>query len=518
MKYRFEQFVLDTDQFELRQNDLLLKVEPQVIELLVLLVSNSDRLISKDEIMEKVWNGRVVTDASLSSRIRTARRVLGDNGINQKMIRTIHKKGYSFVAQVRTEESESRFSLVENENKEDLKIPSIAVLPFQNISADVEHELLTDGITEDTITALSMFSNLMVIARSSTAAYKGRVVDVKQVGREQGVRYVLEGSVRKVAEKVRVTASLIDSTTSHPIWSQRYDRMLDDIFLAQDELVREIVVALDVTLGEGEQARVWSRGTSNVAAWENFRLAAGMILGDHDGNLQEAKRSLETALELDPMYANAWAMMGWYHHYYYDVGAGLREAYDCDTALEQMKKCALKAVKIDSRCSDGYSVLAKYYLELKEFDLAIENAEKSIILAPGNAGNLVEAAGLMVKSGHPQRGLELVRRAMRLCPLYRAGFLRSLSRALRFSGDSEAAVAALRESLVRQPEILIAHVNLASLLGELGRKEAAQAAARDVIRLSPSFTINEYMEGLSYRFDADKKRVEQGLRAAGLPE
>ncbi len=396
--------------------------------------------------------------------------------------------------------------------------PSIAVLPFTNMSGDPEQEYFSDGITEDIITALSKISSLMVIARNSTFTYKGKAVDIKQVGREQGVRYVLEGSVRKAGDRVRVTAQLIDATTGHHIWGERYDRELKDTFAVQDEIMREIVVALDVQLREGEQVRFWSSGTRNLEAWECVRLSATDALGGVSERKLQARKQIERALELDPKYAIAWVMLGWIHQYYSDVAAGVSDARGRETALASMRECAQKAIELDASCADAYSVMAYYHRELNEFDAAIENSEKSITLAPNNAENLATAAGTMTKSGKPERGLELIKRAMRVCPLYRPGFLRALAQAYRFSGNPEAAVDAFRESLKRESNYLAPHVNLTSTLGELGRIDEAKEAAREILRLAPDFSVSGYMEGLSYRNPQDLVRIEEGLRKAGFAD
>lgn len=397
------------------------------------------------------------------------------------------------------------------------EIPSIAVLPFTNMSGDPEQEYFSDGISEDIITALSKIDGLMVIARNSTFTYKGRAVDMKRVGREQGVRYALEGSVRKAGNRVRVTAQLIDTKNGHHIWAERYDRELVDIFAVQDEIMREIVVALDVQLRQGEQARFWASGTRNLEAWECVRLSATDALAGVPERKQNAKRLLERALELDPDYAIAWVMLGWIHQYYSDIASGVSNAKDRDAATGSMLECARKALDADPNCADAYSLMAYYHREMNDFDQAIECTEKAIALAPNNAENLTTAAGTMTKAGKPERGLELIKRAMRVCPIYRAGFLRALAGAYRFAGNPDAAVNAYKESIRREPDFLSAHVNLVSTLGELGRIDEARQAANDVLRLAPDFSVREYMSGLSYRYKSDASRVEDGLRNAGLP-
>jgi adenylate cyclase len=397
--------------------------------------------------------------------------------------------------------------------------PSIAVLPFTNMSGDLEQEYFSDGITEDIITALSKITNLLVIARNSTFIYKGKSVDVRQVSRDQGVRYVLEGSVRKAGNRIRVTAQLIDATTGHHVWAERYDRELNDIFAVQDEIMREIVVALDVELNEGEQARIWSSGTTNVEAWECVRLGAynAVYITNPEVKLQ-AKALLEKALELDPSYAIAWVMLGWIYQQYADVASIASDSNSPETALASMLDCAHKALAADPSCADAYGLLAMYHLELKEFDQAKEMAEKAISLAPNNAQNLGEVSMVLNKTGNPQRALELKKRAMRACPMYRPGFLRGLGLSYYLLGQLDSAIRAFKQSIVRESEYLSAHTNLASIYGELGKLEEAKEPVREILRLAPDFSIKAYMKGLSFSNPEVLTRMEEGLRKAGLPE
>ena len=396
--------------------------------------------------------------------------------------------------------------------------PSIAILPFTNMSGDLEQEYFSDGITEDIITALSKIKNLLVIARNSTFTYKGKSVDVRQVSREQGVQYVLEGSVRKVGNHVRITAQLIDATTAHHIWAERYDRELQDIFAVQDEIMREIVVALDVQLNEGEQARAWSSGTTNVEAWECVRLGAPEVLSAKTEANLKAKALFEKAIELDPSYAIAWVMLGWIYQQYADVASLSSDSNSLESTLKSMLDCAQKALAADPSCADAYSLMAMYHLEVKEFDQALEMAEKSISLAPNNAENLGEASVVMNKTGQQERALELGKRAMRACPVYRPGVLRCLGLSYYLLGEFDSAIRAFKESIKRESEYLTAHTNLASIYGELGKLEEADKAVREILRLSPEFSIKAYMSGLSFSNPEILIRIAEGLRKAGLPE
>jgi TolB-like protein/class 3 adenylate cyclase len=396
--------------------------------------------------------------------------------------------------------------------------PSIAVLPFANMSADPEQEFFSDGIAEDIITALSKIPILLVVARNSTFTYKGQAVDVKQVSREQGVRYVLEGGVRKVGNRVRVTAQLIDATTGHHIWAERYDRDLVDIFAVQDEITREIVVALDVRLREGEQARIWSGGTKNVEAWECVRLGMEALNQITPEGRAEAPRLIKRALDLDQNYPMAWVLLGQHYFHDADIGTGYNTEKEREGLLRSSDECAQKALELDPSCADAYALLALCHLSKRDYGEAIAMSEKAVALAPNQAENLAIAAAVLGKSGQPQKSFELVKRAMRLCPIYPGWYLYVLATACRLLGRNESAIGAFKAAIKRNADNLALHVGLASTLGELGRLEDAETPVAEILRLSPDFSVKTYMEGLSYRDPAELARFEEGLCKAGLPE
>jgi TolB-like protein/DNA-binding SARP family transcriptional activator len=395
--------------------------------------------------------------------------------------------------------------------------PAVAVLPFTNMSGDLGQEYFSDGITEDIITALSKLNDLLVIARNSTFAYKGRALDVKQVGRELGVRHVLEGSVRKLGQRVRVSAQLIDATTGHHLWAERYDRELGDIFAVQAEITRQVVIALDIRLRAGEQARFWSSGTENLEAWENVRLGMDLLSGGSLDGLRECQRLCDRALELDPNYATAWAMRGWTHHNEVDVGIGRSTTGDRQRTLDLAIDCARKALKIDPSCVDAHSLLGICHLSRGEYEQAIDMCNKALALAPNHSDILAISAVVHNKAGQPQRSLNLIKKAMRLCPIYPGTFLWILGTAYRLTGQMEAAVGAFQEAIKRSADFLAAHVALASTLGEMGLKDSAKTSVTEILRLDPDFSIRRYMYGLSYRNSAEAKRFEYGLREAELP-
>ena len=274
MQFLFEDHVLDIDRRELRRGAQQIPVGPQVFDLLVYLVQNRERVVTKDDLLDAVWSGRFVSESNLTTRINAARKAIGDTGEEQRLIRTVPRKGFRFVGVV----------TCEAENVKDVRgstattpkplplpdKPSIAVLPFDNMSGDREQEYFADGMVEEIITALSRFRQLFVIARNSTFTYKGRAVDVKEVGRELGVRYVLEGSVRRSDNRVRIAAQLIDATTATHLWADRFDRAIENIFDLQDRLTASVVGAVAPQLQQAEIDRAKRKPTESLDAYDLF--------------------------------------------------------------------------------------------------------------------------------------------------------------------------------------------------------------------------------------------------------
>jgi len=394
--------------------------------------------------------------------------------------------------------------------------PSIAVLPFTNMSNDPEQEFFSDGISEDIITALSKISALMVVARNSTFIYKGKAVDIKQVGLEQGVRYVLEGSVRKAGKRVRITAQLIDAIKGQHLWAERYDRELKDIFDLQDEITQKVVTALDIQLVLGEQARLWAGGTANLEAWECVRMAGDLLIGYRVEDTHEAKRLLHRAINLDPEYAFGWAILaGCNNHIADDPRLSIDER---NNILELVREYAEKALSFDPTCSKAYAQLGLYHLNMGAYDAAEQNASKAAELSPNHANDQAIAAIIMNKCGNPEGALKRIRKAMRLSPFHPIWFLTALGQILRVLRRYDESIDVFLEMIKRDPEHNEGHIGLAEILGEIGRIDEAKRAAIGVLRLNPDFSINDYIRNLSYCDPAELTRLKAGLCNAGLPE
>ena len=316
MQYVFGDYALDPDRRELTQHAKAVAIGPKVFDLLLYLVQNREHVVSKDALLDAVWAGRIVSESTLTSHINAVRKAIGDNGEEQRLVRTLARKGFRFVGDVREATDDCAASDASTAKPDKASVPSlilpdspsIAALAFQNWSADPEQEYFADGVVEDIVTALSRIHWLFVIARNSSFTYKGRAVDVKQVGRELGVRYVLEGSVRKAANRARITGQLVDATTGMHLWADHFEGSLDDIFELQDRVAERVVGAIMPTLERAEIERAKRKPTESLHAYDYYlRGMASFHQGTREP-VSEALRMFSKAIELDPDFASAYAM------------------------------------------------------------------------------------------------------------------------------------------------------------------------------------------------------------------
>ncbi len=391
--------------------------------------------------------------------------------------------------------------------------PSIAVLPFTNMSGEPEQEFFADGISEDIITALSKISKLFVIARNSTFTYKGRAVDVKQVGREQGVQYVLEGSVRRSGNRLRITAQLIDATTGHHVWAQRYDRVVRDLFDLQDEITREVTSALQVELTEGEQARLWASGTHNYEAWEIVVQLPVLIQSHRKEDIFTARRLAEQALQLDDQYAAAWTWLGWSH--YEEVFHGWSGTPDA--SLELAMDAANRSLSIDGSNPDTFALLVFINLTQRNYDQALDFAERGLALGPSNSFMAGVAANVALFCNRPQDVVVLLRKAMRLCPVYPAWYVGDLAWAYLLMNRLEDAIAAAQDAIRLDPDYVYTYMVLAIAFSELGREQEGRIAVENILRIEPDYSVHTFAETQPFRDPDVLDRQILGLRAAGLP-
>lgn len=393
--------------------------------------------------------------------------------------------------------------------------PSLAVLPFTNLSGDPDQDAIADAFAENLITDLSRTQNLFVIARNSSFSYKGKAVDVREVGRELGVRYILEGSLQRAGEKLRVNAQLIDAATGRHVWGNRFDRPARDLFAVEDEIGRRIVLELEVKLTEGEQARARRRHTASVEAFESFARGVPLFRRFRREDNLRARKWFEQALASDPHFADALGWLGWTHwaEARYGWGPSRKES------LQQAERLANQAREADDTVATSYSLLSFVHLARGEFDKALSERQRVIALSPNAADAHALMALLKLYAGQPQEAIVSFKTAMRLSPFYPSWFLGSLGQAYRMAGYNEEALRAFREVISREPlDVTTARVRLASLLVELGRIGEAREVAAKILEINPRFSVKRYAASRLYRDRAVVERIAAQLRQTGLPD
>ncbi|HVZ13981.1 MAG TPA: adenylate/guanylate cyclase domain-containing protein [Bauldia sp.] len=395
-------------------------------------------------------------------------------------------------------------------------IPSIAVLPFTNMSGDAEQEYFSDGISEDIITDLSKVGGLVVIARNSSFAYKGKNVDVRTIGRELGVGVVLEGSIRRAGNRVRITAQLIDAANGAHLWAERYDRDLTDIFAVQDEVTGEIVKALSITLTPREQTLLAGGGTGSVEAHDLVLRARELLLRPEKTrqNFERTVQWLQQALTIDPNYAGAYATLAWVHQLDYQN----RWSGDSDGALKRSLDYVDKAIALDPNDAFGHYVAAIITTFMRDLDRASSEVDKALALSP-NYALAINARGVTnLYKGDAEKGIPDIERAMRLDLTFSQQYLHFLGVAYLLAGRYETAAAHFRERILLVPETDFSRAFLASALGHLGEIEEARRIWQDLKRVNPKYTFEGHMQRLPFRRQADVARIVEGLAKAGLPD
>jgi adenylate cyclase len=393
--------------------------------------------------------------------------------------------------------------------------PSIAVLPFDNMSDDAEQEYLADGITENITTALSYIPDMFVIARNSTFTYKGKPVKVQQVSEELGVRYVLEGSVQRAGDRVRVTAQLVDATTGHHLWAGRYDRDIRDLFALQDEITQKISIELQVELIHGEGAR-WGRSTPSLEAWEYGVKATSLFQRFTKENNAKARALFERAIQRDPEYAFAWTMLAWTH--WIDANFGFSESPT--ESFERAVELAEKAVALDDDQPGIHSLLGGIHLFQRQYEKAIAEGQRSVVLGPNDATSHVLLAHTMYNVGRFEDAITLAKKAMRLAPYYPAWYLSILAQSYRMAGRYEEALAAYNQLLDRsrngEVQPIWAHLGLAGSYMELGREREAQVHAAEVMKIDPTFSLEGWRKNSLFKDPVHLEHFFDALNKAGL--
>jgi adenylate cyclase len=515
LRYLFEEYAFDTDRRELHRGTDAVSITPQVFDLLEYLIRNRERVVSKDDLIKAIWNGRSVSDAALTTRLNAARDAIGDSGEEQRFIKTLPRKGFRFVGQVR--EARKVAGLNPGDTPESAPAvpdkPSIAVLPFANMSGDPEQEYFADGMVEEIITALSRFKWLFVIARNSSFTFKGRAVDIKEVGRRLGVRYVLEGSVRKASGKVRITGQLIDAVTGAHIWADRFERDLTDVFALQDEVTLAVVSAIEPKMLQTEIAMATRRRPENLTAYDLLlRTLPPFYLTTREG-LAEAMRLAHRALELDPGLASAARLAGACHNANVLLGYSNDPQFDRKEAV----RLARLALSIDDSDPDTLATAAVISaFMVGDSEAEIEMADRAVALNP-NSWDAWNSRGMVYRiAGLPEEAIRSFERAIRMSPVDPRLYVTLTGIGLAFIelGRFDEAIVVGKKAL-RQNHYVATYHCVASAFAHLGRDAEAHDAAARVLEIDPAFTVSAF---IARGGRSKAKLLIEGLRKAGLPE
>jgi TolB-like protein len=539
MRFLFGDCSLDPTRRELWRGGEAIHVEPQVFDLLLHLVRNRDQVISKDEMLAAVWGGRIVSESTLSTRINAARRAIGDSGEQQGLIRTVPRRGLRFVADVReeanqtsepgaagispaqpAESTEEASKLSARDGVGPLEFrgkPTVAVLPLDNMSGDPEQDYFSDGITEDIITLLSKNRSLLVIARNSVFAFKGRGSDVRLIGRELGADYVVEGGVRKLGQQLRITVHLIETQGGRLVWAEQYDRSLEQMLQVQDQITTTITARIEPGIGSAERLRTERIPPQALQAWDFFRLGTKHFYKSTSEDNLEAQRFFRHAIALDPDLAQAYGFLSY--------AMILRMLYfDAEPKEEQLKEAltiAKNGVALDDQDALVRFTYGRALLAQRAYGDALAELEEALKLNPALPVVYCGLADSLAYEGRFAEAMPYFEKAISLSPhdpqrwaFYSYGALAHLF-ATEFAQAEQWAWKAIR--IPNCHYWPFAH--RVAALGHLDRKEDLRHALQELLQRKPGFTSSFARERLFYvRNPLHLEIYVEGLRRAGLPE
>lgn len=547
-----------------------IKIEAKAMAVLAYLANRPGEIISREQLERDVWAGKVVGYDSLTRIITKLRKALNDDSRQPRYIETIPKKGYRLIASVNKGQNHATSAIAATQSKTtqqetthrppswvmpgialgititmtllvifiysqknppvivqsvdkksnsraelyiiDDNVPSIAILPFGDLSEHATYSYLSEGITEDITTALSKLSGLFVVARSSTLNYRNQTVDAKYAAKQLHVRYVLDGSIRQVASKLRVNVKLVDGSNGIVLWSEFYDRQIKDIFDVQDDITLNIVNTLSVKLTEEEKRRTARRYTVSIDAYDEF-LRGLVLYSQHtrEDNLW-ARESYLKSINIDPNFARAYSAMA------LTYSAEFRNSWHADprASLQQAAKLAKQAVSIDDQLPNAFWVLGYVNLHQKKYERAIEAAKTAITLNPNYADGYATLGVSYIYIGDPVKGEKMLRKAMRLNPQYPAAYASALGQAYYFQHRYEDALPSLRDAIERNVNLITSHVYLITSLSQLNKEDEASWAAIQLRTLDPEFSVDNITDMFPIKDENQTQQIKTHLRRAGL--
>ena len=511
MRYLIGRYEVDSDRFELRRDGSVEAVEPLVFNLILFLVRNPNRVISRDEVIEAVWSGRSVSDATVASAIKSARRALGDSGDSQSMIRTVRGRGFEFHAEVLTIEGPNT-SVSENLTPQLSRVaavdpkPIVVVLPFTNLSAQTD-EYFADGLTEDIITNLARFRDLRVIGGASSFQFKGRGDDLEEVCRRTHAGFVVEGSVRRAAGWVRITVQLVEGATGVQLWGDRYDREMGDIFALQDELTRTVAATLGVKMQDAALQRALKKSTVELSAYDcilRARRYTWMLSAEMHS---EARDLLEKAVELDPLSADAHALIANVY-----LAEHRFEMNPRPNPIGRALTHALAATRLDPQNAYARCWLAITHFFRGENEKFESEAQLALSLNPNDPEILADVGHYYAFMGQFERGSALSQRARELNPLHPGWYYFSFARLHYHQKNYEQTIVDVEK--IGLPHFYWTHMMSAAAKGQLGHANAGEAIAR-IFEVKPDFSPRTELKKWNAA-PTDLEHIVEGLRKAGL--
>jgi len=522
VQFLFSNHTLDTRRRELHRGPTPIAVEPQVFDLLIYLVKNRDRVVSRDDLIASVWGGRIVSDSTLASRINAARKAVADNGEEQKLIRTVARRGIRFVGavRVRTGTDEPSRAAAPGEHQKPTRgaqpwcdQPAIAVLPFANMSGEQEQEYFSDGISEDIITALSKVRSFLVIARNSSFAYKGKAVSMTQIASELGVSYVVEGSVRRSGDLVRITAQLNDVVTGRQLWGDRYDRSLADVFAVQDEITESIVAAIEPQVYAAESFHAERKPPHSLRAWDLVMRALSHFWRVTRDDNMAAQHLLDEAIALDQNYAQALAVLAVSHTF-----AGHLGWEDPAAANLAAERAGFDAIRADRDDPWAHLAVGASHLRKQRFDDALAAFESALRLNPSFALAHGHRGLVLASFGRWQEGTRAARHALRLSlrdPF--AAIYSAVAAYAEFVGRNyEEAIRLARESISQRPDFAAGYRPLAAAAAMAGDMNLARAALGTWRSIQPNLSLAWMASQMLIKKEEERAHYLEAFRRAGL--
>lgn len=512
---RLGNITLDTARASLTGPDGPIDLRRKSFDVLCYLVGHPDRIVSKQELLAEVWPSLVVGDDSLAQCISDIRRAFGPTA--RDVIKTVPRRGYILDIPVEAvDASPPAVALSSRSERSDR--PSIAVLPFTCFGGEAEQEYFSDGVTEDIITELSRFSELLVIARNSSFQYKGQSIDVRRVGQELAVDYVLEGSVRREKDKVRVTAQLVDAANGVHCWAERYDRSIEDVLAVQDDVARAIVAVLAVQVNKAERERVLLKPPSAWQAYDHYLRAAVCVAAYHSSydkaSLVKGRELLTQALTIDPNYARAHAALSnvymsfWIHRWDDEIA--------WSQALDRSYQSACDGVRLAPDLPEAHIALGQALTFLRQHQAAIAAVERAIALNPNLTS--FRFSYILVLAGEAARAVDLLTSHMPLDPLYQPNAPVALAYAYYMLRRYEDALPLLLQAAARAPNMAHCRYVLAMTYAQMGRQDEAKGEVAHALKLEPWYRISNSLTAAYFRNPQDREHLVDGLRKAGFPE